>query len=210
MWCTACVHVQWYIVKLKTLFNIAEAPFKNLLSFEVCVVWWCSDGPITIQEYNSFEIYAVSIKISTRLNISPQNERSGRPFILTQQSMGRNEYGISGRLHIFAFLKHLMVLLRCNSFRASFLHLSKTLIVCRDMQLRFVKSENIVYNAFNNTWREACTQKTNSSHGPLQGHSPRSNCLDNHPFSSLVMETIHSYLTDYQIRLIHAVCTFFL
>ena len=39
--------------------------------------------------------------------------------------MGRNEYGISGHLHIFAFLKHLMVLLRCNFFRASFLHLIK-------------------------------------------------------------------------------------
>ena len=40
--------------------------------------------------------------------------------------MGRNEYGISGHLHIFAFfLKHLIVLLRCNYFRASFLHLIK-------------------------------------------------------------------------------------
>ena len=40
-------------------------------------------------------------------SISPLNKRSGRPFILTQQSMGRNEYGISGHLHIFVFLKHL-------------------------------------------------------------------------------------------------------
>ena len=39
--------------------------------------------------------------------------------------MGRNEYGISGHLHIFAFLKHLMVLLSCIIFRASFLHLIK-------------------------------------------------------------------------------------
>ena len=46
--------------------------------------------------------------------ISPLNKRSGRPFILTQQSIGRNKYGISGHLHIFALLKHLMVLLRCN------------------------------------------------------------------------------------------------
>ena len=50
--------------KLKTLFNIVEAPFKKLLIFDVCVVWWCSDGPINSQEYKSFEIYAVSIKIS--------------------------------------------------------------------------------------------------------------------------------------------------
>ena len=30
----------------------------------VCVVWWCLDGPINSQEYNSFEMYAVNIKIS--------------------------------------------------------------------------------------------------------------------------------------------------
>ena len=34
--------------------------------------------------------------------ISPLNKRSGTPFILTQQSVGINEYGISGHLHIFA------------------------------------------------------------------------------------------------------------
>ena len=39
--------------------------------------------------------------------------------------MGINEYVISGHLHIFPFLKHLMVLLRCNFFRVSFLHLIK-------------------------------------------------------------------------------------
>ena len=66
--------------------------------------------------------------------ISPLNKQSGRPFIRTQQSMRRNEYGISGHLHILAFLKHLMVLLRCNFFQGFTLHLiSKTLIPCRDM-----------------------------------------------------------------------------
>ena len=30
----------------------------------VLIVWWCADGPINSQEYKSFEIYAVSIKIS--------------------------------------------------------------------------------------------------------------------------------------------------
>ena len=29
--------------------NIVEAPFKKL-NFDVCVVWWCSDGPINSQE----------------------------------------------------------------------------------------------------------------------------------------------------------------
>ena len=65
--------------------------------------------------------------------------------------MGRNEYGISGHLHIFAFLKHLMVLLRCNFFRASFYTLSKTLIACRDIELRFFKT--LLNDAFKNKVR---------------------------------------------------------
>ena len=81
------------------------------------------DGPLNSQEYKSFDIYVVSIQIS--MTEYQLNKRSGRPFILTQQSMGRNDYGIFGNLHIFTFLKHLMVLLRCNFFRTSFLHLIK-------------------------------------------------------------------------------------
>ena len=49
---------------LNTLFNIVQAPFKKKLNFDVYVVWWCSDGPINTQEYNSYEIYAVSANIS--------------------------------------------------------------------------------------------------------------------------------------------------
>ena len=45
-------------------FNIVEAPLKKSLNFDVCVVWLCSDGPINSQEYNNFEIYVVTIKIS--------------------------------------------------------------------------------------------------------------------------------------------------
>ena len=65
--------------------------------------------------------------------------------------MGRNEYGISGHLPIFAFLKHLMLLLRCNSFRASFLYLIKdTDSMYRDMQLRyFFRVKTLLNNAFN-------------------------------------------------------------
>ena len=57
--------------------------------------------------------------------ISPLNKRSGLPFILTQKSMRENEYGESGHLSIFTLLKHLMMLLEYNYFRASFLHLYK-------------------------------------------------------------------------------------
>ena len=52
------------VFSLKTLFNIVEAPFNFFLNFDVCVVWWCSDGPLNSQEYKSFEIYAVSIKMN--------------------------------------------------------------------------------------------------------------------------------------------------
>ena len=47
------IHVTWYNslqLGLKTLFNIVEAPFEKLLNFDVCAVWWCSDGPINSQE----------------------------------------------------------------------------------------------------------------------------------------------------------------
>ena len=66
---------------LKTLFNIVEAPFNFFFNFDVRVVWWCSDGPIDSQEYNSFEMYAVTIKISMTVRISPLNKGSGLPFI---------------------------------------------------------------------------------------------------------------------------------
>ena len=49
-------HTQIWFTHLKTLFNIVEAPFNFFLNFEVCVVWWCSDGPINSQGYKSFEI----------------------------------------------------------------------------------------------------------------------------------------------------------
>ena len=62
--------------------------------------------------------------------------------------MERYEYGISGHLHIFGFLKHLMVLLRCNFSGRNFYTLWKTLIACRDMQLRFLKVKTLLNNAF--------------------------------------------------------------
>ena len=55
------------------------------------------------QKHKSFEINAVTMKISMTAWISPLNIQSGWPFILPLQSMGGNEYGISGHLHNFAF-----------------------------------------------------------------------------------------------------------
>ena len=35
---------------------------KKKINFDICVVWWCSDGSMNRQEYKSFEIDAVTIK----------------------------------------------------------------------------------------------------------------------------------------------------
>ena len=76
-------------ITLKALFNIVGAPFKRLLNFDVCVVWWCSDGPINSQEYNIFDIHAVTNKISMTEYHHWINRRAYHLFS-TQQSMGRN------------------------------------------------------------------------------------------------------------------------
>ena len=63
--------------------------------------------------------------------------------------MGENEYGESGHLSIFTILKHLMMLLKYKFFSGlHFYTLSKRLIACRAMQLRFFKVETLLNNAF--------------------------------------------------------------
>ena len=113
-------------LRLKSLFNIVEAPFEKLWNFDVCVVWWCSDGPVNSQEYKSFKLCGHHQDIYDWM--SPLNKQSGLPFILTQQSMGRHEQDKSCHLSIFTSLKHLMVLLRCNFSGLHFCTLSKTLV----------------------------------------------------------------------------------
>ena len=49
-------------------------------------------------------------------------------------------------------LKHLMILLKCNVFMISFYTLSRTLITCMAMQLRFLKVETLLNNDFNTVW----------------------------------------------------------
>ena len=48
--------------------------------------------------------------------------------------MGRNEYGISGHLHIFTFFEALNAAFEVQFFAGlHFYTISKTLIACRDM-----------------------------------------------------------------------------
>ena len=66
------------------------------------------------------------------------NKPSGLWFILTQLSIGRNEYGKSGRLCIFTSLKHFNGAFEVKIFRASFLYIIKdTDSMQGHIQLRF-------------------------------------------------------------------------
>ena len=70
--------------------------------------------------------------------------------ITTVYIPGGNEYGISGHLHIFAFLKHLIMLLRC---KFSVLHLYTLSQTHGSMQghaaQNFLKWKTLLNNAFN-------------------------------------------------------------
>ena len=73
---------------------------------------------INSQGHKSFEIDVVTIKKSMTDCMYHH--------LITQQSMGRNEYGKSGHLSILTLLKHLMMMvLKYILIRASFLHLIK-------------------------------------------------------------------------------------
>ena len=71
--------------------------------------------------------------------------------------MGRNEFGVSGHLSVFTFLKHFMMLLKCNFFSVlHFYTLSKTLMATY-VALIFFKVETLLNNAFNikhSTWSD--------------------------------------------------------
>ena len=87
-------------------------------------VWWCSDGPLNCQGFKSFEIYAVSIKISMIEYHQWINDLVDHLFFHSSL-WGEMSMVFLVTCIMFAFLKHLMVLLRCNFVRASFLHLIK-------------------------------------------------------------------------------------
>ena len=109
--------------------NIVEAPLKN---FELwCLCWkmmfrWTIKQPGIQKFWNLCNLYQDIYDW-----ISPLNKRSGRPFILTQQSMGRKEYGISGHLHIFTFFFFINGAFELQFFSGlHFYTISKTLIAC--------------------------------------------------------------------------------
>ena len=109
---------------LKILFNILEAAFR------IIVELWCLCCMMMFRWVNKqpgIQMFWNLCCHSKDINdwISPLNKRSGLLFILARQFMEERTTGKSGHLSIFTFLKHFMMLLKCNVFRASFLHLTK-------------------------------------------------------------------------------------
>ena len=98
--------------------------WKNCWTFDGCVVWWCSDGPINSQECKSFEIYAVTIKI---FMTEYHHWINGQAHLFQHSSLrGRNEEDISGHIVYFHFFEALNGAFELQFFfRASFLHLIK-------------------------------------------------------------------------------------
>ena len=122
---------------LKTLFNIVEAWFKIIEQQCLCYMMmfrWINKQPGIQKLWNWCSHYQDIYDW-----ISPLNKLSDLWFILTQQSMVENEYGKSGNLSFFTYLKHLMMLLKYSFSGLHFYTFSKALIAYRAMQLRFLK-----------------------------------------------------------------------
>ena len=100
----ACSFVCLLCICLNILFNIVEAPFQQLLSFDICVAW-CSDGLV-----NNAKVLTFMRSLSRYYDwISPLKKQADLPFSLTQQSMGREEYGKSSHVYVSTSLEHLLV-----------------------------------------------------------------------------------------------------
>ena len=90
---TRILHLHYYII------SHCGGPISNFLKFDVCVVWWCSDGPINSQEYKSFNIDSV-IYQDIYDWISPLNKPPGTP-------LARVPFGTANRpftLHWYWFI----------------------------------------------------------------------------------------------------------
>ena len=73
------------------------------------ISWWINNS----QEYKSFEIDAVTFKISITEYYHLINHQAYGLFQNSNVTMGQNEYGNSCHLSIFTFLTFLMMRLKC-------------------------------------------------------------------------------------------------
>ena len=120
---------------------------NKLLNFDVCVVWWCSDGPINSQEYKRFEMYAVTIKIS----MTEYHHWINRHTIYSNTAVyGEKLVRWIWSLVYFHFFEALNGAFEVQFSGLHLYKLSKTLIACRDMQLRIFKVKTLLNNV---QWR---------------------------------------------------------
>ena len=137
--CSRMRHSSWkYSIKFPrshlTLFNIVEAPLKIVELWCLCCIMifrWIRKQPGIQKCWHLCSHYKDICDW-----ISSLNKRSGLPSILTQQSMGRNEYDESGHLSIFTLLRHLMMFLKC---KFSWLHFFSCL--CCIMIFRWIRKQ---------------------------------------------------------------------
>ena len=143
--CSSLTLLDWNWVCLKTLFNTVETGFKTLLNLR-CLCCIMMFSWINSQEWKSFEIDAVTSKISmTEYHHWINRQTYGLFLHSSLLGYGGKEYGIkSGHLCIFTSLKHLVILLKCSLFRASFLHLIKDTDSMNGHAAQIFKSRNIV------------------------------------------------------------------
>ena len=147
------VHL-WRLVSLElnlyfimTLFNIVEVPYKKkLLNFDVCdvcmMIFRGTNKEPGIQKFWNLCCYHASIHLW--LNITIQKP-SGSWFILTLQSMGEISILFLVTCIFSLFWSTLiMMLLKCNFFRASFLHPITDTDSTQGHAAQILKSENIV------------------------------------------------------------------
>ena len=60
-----CLFVHYYFFCVAITSKVITQVHKVMVKYyDVCVIYWCSDASINSQEYESFDIYAVIIKIS--------------------------------------------------------------------------------------------------------------------------------------------------
>ena len=113
-------HLHWFVIcnhaVLKTLFNSVEdrSIFKIVELWCLCCIMmfrWINKQQGMQEFWHLFSQYEEIYDWISSFNI-----QSVLPFILTQQSMGGNEYGQSGHLSIFTLLKHLIMFLKYKFF----------------------------------------------------------------------------------------------
>ena len=144
-----CIHICLNEIELKTLFNIVEAPFKIVKLWCLCCMMmfrWTNKQP-GIQEF--WHLWGLYQDIYEYDCISPLNKMGWLTIYSNTAVYEEKWVWYFWSLAYFRFFEALYGALE-EHFQVfcSFYTLSKTLIACTDMQLRFLKVKTLLNNAF--------------------------------------------------------------